>query len=58
MQRWAAVIRLFARDEGGAALIEYTTLIGILVVAVLLTIIAVGLWMSGVWTTLIGLLPP
>ena len=44
-------------DESGAALIEYTTLIGLLVVAVLLVIIAVGLWVSGIWQTTFGLLP-
>jgi Flp pilus assembly pilin Flp len=46
------------RDDGGAALIEYTTLLGTLIVGVLFVIIAVGIWMSGQWTTLIGLLPP
>jgi pilus assembly protein Flp/PilA len=48
----------FCADESGAALIEYTTLLGILVGAVLLVIIAVGIWVTGIWQTVLGLLPP
>jgi len=44
-------------DESGAALIEYTTLIGILVVAVILLIVAVGLWTAGIWQSFLGLAP-
>jgi pilus assembly protein Flp/PilA len=40
------------RDEDGAALIEYTVLLGILVVAVVATIVAVGGWVNGQWTAL------
>jgi pilus assembly protein Flp/PilA len=46
-----------ARDEDGATLVEYTTLIGILVVVVIGTIISVGGWLSRQWTTVLGLLP-
>jgi len=46
------LIQKFARDEGGASLIEYTVLLGILVVAVIATIGAVGTWVNGQWTTL------
>jgi len=38
-----------AREEDGAALVEYTVLLGILVVAVIATIIVVGGWVSGQW---------
>jgi pilus assembly protein Flp/PilA len=41
-------------DEEGAALIEYTVLLGILVVAVIATIVAVGTWINGKWTLLNG----
>ena len=41
-----------AKDEEGAALIEYTVLLGILVVAVIVTIGAVGSWVNGKWTAL------
>ena len=40
------------RDEDGAALIEYTVLLGILLVAVIVVIGAVGTWVSGQWTAL------
>jgi pilus assembly protein Flp/PilA len=40
-----------ARNEHGAALIEYTVIIGILIVAVLGLVIAVGNWVNGIWTT-------
>ena len=36
-------------DENGAALIEYTVLLGILVVAVIGIIAAVGTWVSTQW---------
>ena len=40
------------KDEDGAALIEYTVLLGILVVAVIATIVAVGGWVNKKWTAL------
>jgi pilus assembly protein Flp/PilA len=39
-------------DESGAALIEYTVLLGILVVAVIALITAVGTWVAKQWSTL------
>jgi pilus assembly protein Flp/PilA len=42
------------KDEEGAALIEYTVLLGILVVTVIATIIAVGGWVNNRWTALSG----
>ena len=45
------------KDQDGAALIEYTVLLGILIVAVIATIGLVGTWVSGQWTTLQGTLP-
>jgi pilus assembly protein Flp/PilA len=40
------------RDEEGAALIEYSVLIGLITVAVIATIVLVGTWVSGKWTAL------
>lgn len=40
------------RDEDGAALVEYTVLLGIMLVAVITTIGLVGNWMSTKWTAL------
>jgi pilus assembly protein Flp/PilA len=48
---WNLVQKL-KRDEDGAALIEYTVLLGILVVAVIATIVAVGGWVNTQWTAL------
>ena len=42
----------FVADEEGAALIEYTVLIGIMLIAVIATIIAVGTWVNTKWTAL------
>ncbi len=42
----------FKSDEEGAALIEYTVLLGILLVAVVATIGLVGTWVSAQWTAL------
>jgi pilus assembly protein Flp/PilA len=46
------VAHRFKNDEDGAALIEYTVLLGILVVAVIAMIVAVGGWVSGQWSAL------
>jgi pilus assembly protein Flp/PilA len=45
-------IQKLRRDEEGAALIEYTVLLGILVVAVIATIVAVGTWVNLQWSGL------
>lgn len=42
----------FVADEEGAALIEYTVLLGIMLIAVITTIIAVGNWVGNRWTAL------
>jgi len=46
------VLKDFGKDDDGAALIEYTVLLGILLVAVIVTIGLVGTWISGRWTAL------
>jgi pilus assembly protein Flp/PilA len=54
------VVKLMARlasDQEGAALLEYTVLLGILLIAVIGTITLVGGWISGKWTALNGALP-
>ena len=42
----------FVAGEDGAALLEYTVLIGIMLVAVIAAIVSIGGWVSGQWTTL------
>jgi pilus assembly protein Flp/PilA len=39
-------------DEDGAALIEYTVLLGILLIAVIAAILGVGGWINAKWTKL------
>jgi pilus assembly protein Flp/PilA len=41
-----------SRCKEGASLIEYTVLLGILLVAVIATIGAVGTWINNKWNTL------
>ena len=52
MSKITSLIARLRQDEDGAALIEYTVLLGIMVVAVITTIIAVGGWINGKWTAL------
>ena len=46
------LMKQLKNDENGAALIEYTVLIGILLVAVIAIIVAVGGWVSTKWASL------
>ena len=45
-------IAKFRKDESGAALIEYSVLIGLITVAVIATIVLVGGWVGTQWTNL------
>jgi pilus assembly protein Flp/PilA len=46
------LIAKFAKDESGAALVEYSLLIGLITVAVVATIVLVGTWVSAQWLAL------
>ncbi len=50
-------VKKLAVDEEGAALIEYTVLLGILLVAVIATIGLVANWVSNKWVNLQSALP-
>lgn len=52
MSKALIVLNKFKNDEDGAALIEYTVLLGLMLVAVVATITLVGTWVSGRWTAL------
>ena len=52
MKKAVESLRRLKQDEEGAALVEYTVLLGILLVAVIATIVAVGGWVNGRWTAL------
>jgi pilus assembly protein Flp/PilA len=51
------ILYRFRNDDDGAALVEYTVLLGLMLIAVILTIVAVGGWVNGKWTALNGALP-
>jgi pilus assembly protein Flp/PilA len=46
------VIKRFAADEEGTALMEYTILLGIIVVAVIAIITGLGSWIKNSWCAL------
>ncbi|MGN6308093.1 MAG: Flp family type IVb pilin [Xanthobacteraceae bacterium] len=52
MSKYLQAAKNLFKDEEGAALIEYTVLLGILVVAVIVTIVSVGGWVNGQWSAL------
>jgi pilus assembly protein Flp/PilA len=52
MSKVTQLLSKLRRDEEGAALIEYTVLLGVLLVAVIATIGTVGTWVGGKWTAL------
>ncbi|MGX5831682.1 Flp family type IVb pilin [Mesorhizobium sp. 43Arga] len=57
MKKLMTMTRQFRDDENGAAMVEYTILLGMITVAVIATIILVGNWVVGRWTTLQAALP-
>ncbi|BCG75750.1 pilin [Mesorhizobium sp. 113-1-2] len=57
MKKFMTMTRQFRDDETGAAMVEYTVLLGIITVAVIATVILVGAWITGQWTTLQAALP-
>jgi len=52
MRKYLSSLTKFKQDEEGAALIEYTVLLGILVIAVVGIIGAVGTWVNSKWAAL------
>jgi pilus assembly protein Flp/PilA len=52
MSQVSKLVRRLGKDEDGAALVEYTVLLGILLVAVIAVIIAVGGWINNHWSIL------
>ena len=46
------ILNRFKKDEDGAALIEYTVLLGILLIATIAIIVAIGGWISSEWRAL------
>jgi pilus assembly protein Flp/PilA len=52
MRQALQLIKRLRQDESGAALVEYTVLLGIMLVAVITTIGLVGGWLSTKWVAL------
>jgi pilus assembly protein Flp/PilA len=52
MQNIVKAVKQLPSDESGAALVEYTVLLGILLVAVIVSIGTVGTWVSTKWAAL------
>jgi len=52
MRQALQLMKRLGRDEEGAALVEYTVLLGIMLVAVISTIVLVGGWVNTKWTAL------
>lgn len=57
MKKLLEMTKRFRDEEDGAAMIEYTVLLGIITVAVIATIIIVGTWIGGEWEELRAALP-
>ena len=47
MKKLMTIARQFRDDEDGAAMIEYSILVGIIAVAAITTVIAIGGWVNG-----------
>ncbi|RUM96357.1 Flp family type IVb pilin [Pseudaminobacter arsenicus] len=56
MKKLMAMARQFRDDEDGAAMVEYTILLGIITVAVVGSVVIVGGWVGTKWTALSGTL--
>ena len=52
------IARQLWRDRRGAALIEYTLLIGLVTVTALGAVIAAGSWANGIWVNFLSSLGP
>ena len=57
MKKLQNIVRRFRNEEDGAAMIEYSVLIGLITAATIAIILAVGIWVTGEWTGLCAVLP-
>ena len=51
-------VRAYRADDSGAAFIEYTALLGVILVIALSILTAVGTWANGRWSALNSSLSP
>lgn len=52
MSKLVSIVKALRKDESGVTMIEYTILLGIITVAVIVTIGLVGTWVSEQWVDL------
>jgi len=52
MRQVLQLAKKLAKDDEGAALVEYTVLLGVMLVAVISTIVLVGGWVNTKWAAL------
>ncbi|PBB20495.1 Flp family type IVb pilin [Mesorhizobium sp. WSM4313] len=52
MKKLMTMARQFRDDDNGAAMVEYTILLGMITVAVIVSIGIVGTWVTGQWAAL------
>ncbi|UCI17570.1 Flp family type IVb pilin [Mesorhizobium sp. B2-1-8] len=52
MTKLISIARAFRDEESGAAMVEYSILIGIIAAASILIIIGIGVWVTGQFTGL------
>jgi pilus assembly protein Flp/PilA len=52
MRNALQLLKRLGKDEEGAALVEYTVLLGVMLVAVIGTIVLVGGWVNTKWAAL------
>jgi pilus assembly protein Flp/PilA len=52
MKKLMTIARQFRDDEDGAAMVEYSILVGVIATAAILAILAIGFWVTGRFTGL------
>ena len=54
MKKLGTLLRGLHKDESGAAFIEYTVLLGVILAVGIAVVVAVGTWANGRWSALNG----
>jgi pilus assembly protein Flp/PilA len=57
MRKFLGTLQKASEDEDGAALVEYTVLLGIVMVTVITSVLLVGSWVGTQWVNLQATLP-
>lgn len=57
MSKFVGLMKQLSKDEDGAALIEYSILLGVIAVVCVTAAVAIGNWIGPKWTSLCQALP-